>query len=118
MGARVSLAITIHDVEVGRITLRLGTTDFIERFAGHVGYGIELPHRGHRYAARARELLRTVARAHGISPLWITCNPDHVASRRTCEIAGAELVEIVDLPVDCDMYTAGDRKKCRYRLAT
>jgi tagatose 1,6-diphosphate aldolase len=35
---------------------------------------------------------------HGLSELWITCNPDNIASRRTCEAAGAELVEVVDLP--------------------
>jgi hypothetical protein len=35
---------------------------------------------------------------------------------RTCEFAGAELVEIVDLPPDVGMYQEGDRQKCRFRL--
>jgi len=51
-----------------------------------------------------------------MTEFWITCNPDNAASRRTCELAGAVLVEIVDLPEDIDMYQEGERQKCRYRL--
>jgi hypothetical protein len=32
------------------------------------------------------------------------------------ERRGAELVRIVALPADNDMYLLGDRQKCRYRL--
>jgi predicted acetyltransferase len=87
------------------------------QFAGQVGYGIDPPYRGHRYAARALRVLKPLAKAHGFNIMWISCTPENLASRRTCELAGAEMVEIVDLPVDCDMYAAGDRRKCRYRLA-
>jgi tagatose 1,6-diphosphate aldolase len=111
-------AITVAGRPVGGIDLRLGATDFMVRFAGQVGYGIDPPHRGHRYAARALAVVASLARRHGLEPLWITCNPENLASRRTCELAGAELVEIVDLPPDCDMYADGDRQKCRYRLTT
>jgi predicted acetyltransferase len=109
--------IAVEGDRVGSIDFRLGASDFIVRFAGQIGYGIDERHRGHRYASRALRLLPPLARAHHMSPLWITCNPDNLASRRTCELAGAELVEIVDLPRDCDMYAKGDRQKCRYRLA-
>jgi tagatose 1,6-diphosphate aldolase len=61
-------------------------------------------------------LLLPLARRHGLKDLWITCNPDNLASRRTCELAGAEFVEIVDLPANSGMYRRGDRQKCRYRL--
>lgn len=101
---------------VGRISLRLGADDFLVNFAGQIGYGVEEPFRGRRYAARSCALLFPLARAHGFEELWITCNPDNVASRRTCEIAGGELIEIVELPVDCDMYRRGERLKCRYRV--
>ena len=73
-------------------------------------------HRGHRYAAKACRLLLPLARSHAMESLWITCNPDNVPSRRTCELAGAELVEIVDLPEEAGMYRAGERQKCRYRI--
>ena len=33
---------------LGHINLRVGSTPHIERYAGHVGYGVHLAHRGHR----------------------------------------------------------------------
>jgi len=41
--------------------------------------------------------------------LYITCNPDNFASKRTCEFAGATLEKIIDLPNDNDMYMDGER---------
>jgi predicted acetyltransferase len=108
--------IVVAGKRVGGIDLRVGASDFIVRFAGQIGYGVDRQHRGHRYAARAVRAVVPLARAHGLTPMWITCNPENLASRRTCELAGAELVEIVDLPEDCDMFAKGDRQKCRYRL--
>ena len=101
---------------VGTISLRVGDTEYIRRYAGHIGYGVEPAHRGHRYAARATKLLFPLARKHGLTTLWITCNPENVASRRTCELVGGELVDIVDVPPDIDMYKEGERQKCRYRV--
>lgn len=102
--------------EVGTIDLRVGDTPHIVLYAGHIGYRVYPAYRGHHYAARACRLLLGLARRHGLETLWITCNPDNLASRRTCEILGARMVEIVDLPVDSDMFRRGERQKCRYRL--
>lgn len=102
---------------IGAIDLRVGDTQQLRMYGGHIGYGVEPAHRGQHYAARSCKLLLPLARRHGLRELWITCNPDNWASRRTCERAGAELVEIVDLPEDSDMYQRGERQKCRYHLA-
>jgi len=102
--------------EAGQITLRIGNPEHLVRYGGHLGYAVNPEHRGHHYAARACRLLLPLARQHGLQTIWITCNPDNWASRRTCELAGAVLVEIVDLPEDNDMYRKGERRKCRYRL--
>jgi tagatose 1,6-diphosphate aldolase len=62
-------------------------------------------------------LLLPLARTLGIDPLWITCDPENVASRRSLEIAGAEFIEIVDVPEDCGIRKYGGKmRKCRYRL--
>lgn len=103
---------------VGKINLRDGSNEHIELYAGHIGYKVELEHRGHGYAARALRLILPAARKLQIDPLWITCDPDNVASCRTCEHAGAELIEIVDVPADCIISRSGHPKKCRYRLFT
>lgn len=106
----------VTGVKAGTISLRVGSSELIERYAGHIGYGVEPPFRGRRYAARACTLLFGLARSHGLRTLWITCNPENVPSRRTCELVGGELVDIVELPPDSDMYKEGERQKCRYRV--
>jgi predicted acetyltransferase len=70
-----------------------------------------------RYAARATRLLMpSLARKYGLNPLWLTCDPDNLASRRSCERACAKLVEIVDVPEGCIIHRSGHPGKCRYRL--
>ena len=51
-----------------------------------------------------------------MSRLWITCNPDNLASRRTCERLGAKLVETVPIPKTHTFYQRGERAKCRFLL--
>lgn len=106
----------VAGARVGTISLRIGSGAYLERYAGHIGYGVEPAYRGRRYAARACRLLFALARRHRMRTLWITCNPENVASRRTCELVGGELVDIVDLPPDIDLYREGERQKCRYRV--
>ena len=101
----------------GGIGLRIGTNDEIRKYAGHVGYHVYPPARGHHYAERACRLLLPLARAHGIRELWITVNPDNVASRRTCERLGASLVDTILIPTDHPFFARGERAKCRYRMA-
>ena len=103
-------------ISMGYVALRVGHTDFLHRYAGHIGYRVEMPYRGHRYAGRGVRLVLPLAKLHGLDPLWITCNPDNTPSRRTCQALGAEMVEIVAVPPGCEMYRLGDRSKCRYRL--
>jgi predicted acetyltransferase len=105
-----------QDEAIGRIQLRIGNTRHIVMYAGHIGYSVDPEYRGRRYAARGCRLLFPLARRHGLKTLWVTCDPDNMASRRTCELAGATLVEIVDLPEDTDMFRRGERQRCRYRI--
>jgi tagatose 1,6-diphosphate aldolase len=113
---RFSMALIGKNSDVGNIELRIGNTDYILLYAGHIGYRVHPAYRGHRFAARSCRLLLPLARKHGLHTLWITCNPDNIPSRRTCEIIGAQFVEIIDLPPDTAMYREGERQKCRYRL--
>ena len=113
---RFKIAHIGQDEEIGRIELRVGNAHDVIMYAGHIGYRVNPDHRGHRYAATACKLLLPLARCHRLKTIWITCNPDNIASRTTCELAGAAFVEIVDLPEDSDMYKRGERQKCRYRL--
>jgi tagatose 1,6-diphosphate aldolase len=102
--------------EMGQINLRSQTNITIERYAGHIGYSVHETFRGHHYAARSVTLLLPLAHKLKINPLWITCDPENIALRRSCEIACTEFIEIVDLPPSYAGYAFGQRQKCRYRL--
>jgi predicted acetyltransferase len=102
---------------VGRLGFRIGTSDTIERYAGHLGYEVSSAFRGNRLAERSCRLIFPLARRHGFHELWITCNPDNWPSRRTCERLGAELVDTVDVPRESDVFAPGSERKCRYLLA-
>jgi tagatose 1,6-diphosphate aldolase len=102
--------------ELGGINLRCGSTPHLERYAGHIGFAVHAAHRGHRYAARSVVLLIPVAKQLKFTGLWITCDPDNVASRRTLARAGAQLVEIVEVPEDCIIRKTGHPQKCRYYI--
>jgi predicted acetyltransferase len=100
----------------GGIGLRIGNSYETVMYYGHVGYHVYPHARGHNYARRACQLLFPLASRHGLSPLWITCNPDNIASRRTCEKLGGQLVEIVPVPFEHALYQRGDKEKCRFRV--
>jgi tagatose 1,6-diphosphate aldolase len=100
----------------GGIGLRIGSSHDTVMYSGHIGYHVYPPTRGRHYAERACRLVLPLARRHGIHPLWITCNPDNYASRRTCERLGATLEEIVPVPAEHTLYQRGEKEKCRYRI--
>ncbi len=107
----------VAGARAGTISLRIGTTDRVVLYAGQVGFSVEPEFRGRHLAERAVRLLLPLAARHGLDPLWITCNPDNVASRRTIERLGAAYVETVDLAPDYDRYVSrGERHKLRFRL--
>jgi tagatose 1,6-diphosphate aldolase len=101
----------------GGIRLRVGNdTDYLRHYYGHIGYDVNPAKRGRHYAERSVRLLLPLARHHGVRELWITCNPDNLASRRTCERLGMELVEIIGVAEHLEMFRRGETHKCRYRL--
>ena len=86
-------------------------------FDGNIGYRVEEPYRGRRYAGKACKLLFELARRHGMEYVIITCNPDNWPSRRTCEYLNGDLLEIVELPADNEMRVEdGETHKCIYRF--
>lgn len=104
-----------NNTVAGKIDLRIGYTNSIVFYGGHIGYSIDEEYRGNHLAGKACLLLKDEIKKHGLDVIWITCNPNNHASRKTCEWIGAALIEIVDLPKDNDMYNENVTRKCRYR---
>ncbi|HZS61455.1 MAG TPA: GNAT family N-acetyltransferase [Gemmatimonadaceae bacterium] len=100
---------------LGRIRLRVGWNEDVIKFAGQVGYLVEPSYRGNHFAERACRLIVPLARWHEMESLWITCQPDNVASRRTLERLGAQLVATLDVPEDYPLDAGANRQKACYR---
>ncbi|MBO6158042.1 MAG: GNAT family N-acetyltransferase [Firmicutes bacterium] len=90
-------------------------------YGGHIGYHIDEPYRGNHLALKACRLLLEEAWRRQMPYIYITCNPDNIASRRTLDALvreynetgrAAKMLKIVDLPEYNDMYLDGERQKC------
>ena len=103
------------DLPVGRVTFRAEDTEWIVHYSGHIGYRVEEPYRGRRYAERSCRMLLPFIRMHR-QEVWITCAPDNFASRRTIERLGAKFVQTVEVPPEYPLPEGVMRQKCRYRL--
>ena len=101
--------------KIGHCDLRIGHNDKTY-IGGNIGYGIDEPFRGHRYAAKACALLFQLARKHGMDYVIITCDPSNAASSRTCQLAGGKYMETADIPEDNEMYAEGKRQVMIYRF--
>lgn len=101
---------------VGDLDFRVGDDHDLKLYLGQIGYGVDYDYRGRGLAARSLRLLLPLARRQGMQELWITCDPDNIASRLTCERVGAQLHEVVHIPTRHALFALGFRQKCRYRL--
>ncbi len=112
------LSYSIHAAgrDVGEIRIRLGESDDLKRHFGQIGYEVYPAFRGRGHATSASRLALRVTRELGYGEVWITCNPENLASRRVCEKIGGEFVETIDIPADHVMFDHGIRVKCRYRV--
>ncbi len=97
--------------KAGSISLRTCLTPRLAEYGGHIGYEVEPKYRGSYFAARSCRLLFSLAAAHGIDPLLITCASDNVASRKTCDRIGAELVKLADAETETEV-----RSTCYYHV--
>lgn len=102
-------------VKIGECDLRVGHNENTY-YGGNIGYSINEEYRGHHYAGKACLLLFELAKLHNLDYLIISCNPDNVASRKTCEYAGGKLSEIAELPEGNDMRSNGETEKCIYKF--
>lgn len=99
--------------DVGHINFRVGDSEHIRLAAGHIGFEIKPPHRGHGYGRQA---------CFAIAPwvtkvsqkVLITSDPDDVPSLKTIERICAVYLDEVDVPEDDPHYSRGSRRKRRF----
>ena len=105
----------INGIKMGICDLRIGYHENLY-YGGHIGDKVFKEYRGNHYAGKACLLLFQLAKKHHMQYLYITCNPDNYASRKTCEYAGGKLLEIVKLPEENDMRDRDEFEKCIYEF--
>ena len=100
---------------VGKISIRIGD-NFHAYYNGHIGYEVDEPYRGHGYAGKACRLVLEVARHHGMKMVYLTCEEDNLASARTIEGLGAELLETCEIPKEYIYWYEGIPRHRIYQL--
>ena len=109
--------IVLHDAHtrVGNIDLRLKMDEDMYYY-GHVGYSVIYRYRGNNYSYEACKLLfKEAKQRYGLNELILTCNPENVASYKTLKKLNGELIEVVQVPKDHELYKLGDKMKCIFR---
>lgn len=92
----VQLAAVDGDELVGRVSLRFELSDFLARWAGHVGYGVLPAHRKKGYASEMLHQALIVLRAEGVDAVLVTCDDANAASARVIERNGGVLESVVE----------------------
>lgn len=106
-----------HDTntKVGSIDLRLKMNEYMYYY-GHVGYDIIKRYRGNNYSYYACLMVFKIAKEkHHLDELFLTCNPDNVASYKILKKLKGELIEVAQVPIDHELYKLGDKYKCIFR---
>ena len=84
-------------VTVGKNSIRIGN-NFHSYYNGHIGYEVFEEYRGNGYSYKASMMVLDVARFHDMGFVYLTYDESNIASYKTMEKLGAELVEICDVP--------------------
>ncbi len=107
--------IFVGDTAVGKISIRIGS-NYHSYYNGNIGYEIDKEYRGNNYSYKACKLVFQVAKVHGMSKLILTCDESNIASYKTIEKLGAELIEITKPPKDYFAYRDNMEKQRIYKL--
>lgn len=104
--------------EMGGINLRVGITENIELYRGNIGFTVFESFRGHHYAGKSCLLLIPFLKTFDFRSIWLRCNTDNIASKKTLEYIGAIYVDTTIIAEDSPYmgFCPPDaRRKLRYR---
>jgi hypothetical protein len=106
--------ILVDAADVGHINFKVGDSDHVRLYAGHIGFHVKPVYRGHGFAGKAcRALVPLVSRHY--QDVILTADPDNLASVRTIEGLGARFLDEVPVPLDDPQHSSGSLTKRRYR---
>jgi predicted acetyltransferase len=100
--------------DIGGINIRMGHSNSLKMYRGQIGYSVDEEYRGNHYAARSLKMVLPIFAKHGFKQVYVTCNPENIASIRSLEMAGAKFIECVDVPPEEPPFQRGEKQKNRY----
>lgn len=98
----------LDNTRIGCCDLRVGHNSNTY-LGGNIGYIIDEAYRGNHYALEASQILVSIAQAHNLKYLMISCEYNNYASSKTCIALKAKFIEEVVLAKECKMYEDGSR---------
>ena len=103
------------EVRVGKISLRIGRNSH-SYYNGNIGYEVFPEHRGNHYSYKACKMVLKVAAAHQMKELILTCGEENIASYKTIEHLGAELIGVAEVPKEYFAWREGMERQRIYVL--
>ena len=79
---------------IGRVSLRHELNDFLRRIGGHIGYYIRTDERNKGYGSEILRLALAESGKLGLKRVLVTCDEDHIASKKIIEKNGGVLENI------------------------
>lgn len=92
---------------VGMLQVRHYFNEYLEKYAGHIGYSVRPSQRRRGYAKEMLRLALPYCREIGLDKVLIACEPDNPASRRTILANGGVYESTVHEPgedIDLERY--------------
>jgi len=97
----IEFTIQMNGLPAGRIVLRKNAPMAFRKYYGDIYYEIRPKYRGRGLARKACLALREIAIERGFPFLFINCNADNPASKKTIEKLGVEFLETFPGPPPC-----------------
>lgn len=89
-----------NDYFIGEITIRHKLNETLERYGGHIGYGIRYSEWNKGYGSLMLKLALHEAKKFGLNKVLITCDDDNVSSYKVMINNGFELFDKVENIID------------------
>ena len=77
-----------RDYFIGKITIRHCLNEALEKYGGHIGYGIRYSEWNKGYGTQMLKMALDEAKNIGLTKVLITCDDDNIASARVMEKNG------------------------------
>ena len=84
------------DYFIGEISIRHRLNEVLERYGGHIGYGVRFSEWDKGYGTLMLELALIEAKKIGLSKILITCNDNNIGSARVMEKNGFVLSDKIE----------------------